>query len=112
MENLVFTQLSISEMRQLFQQELQSFFASNILSSASTATDELLTIRQAADLLKLSVATIYGLVSRAQLPVNKRGKRLYFTKHELTEWVRAGRKKTIAEIQEEAKTFSHNQKKK
>lgn len=68
-------------------------------------TDELLTIQQAADLLKLSVPTIYGLVSKAELPVSKRGKRLYFSKQELTEWIKAGRKKTQAEIHAEARNY-------
>jgi excisionase family DNA binding protein len=67
--------------------------------------DQLLTIQQAAELLKLSVPTVYGLVSRAELPVNKRSKRLYFSKQELTDWIKGGRKKTIAEIQASAQTF-------
>jgi excisionase family DNA binding protein len=58
-----------------------------------TESDDLLTIQQAASFLKLSVPTLYGLVSRSKLPVNKRGKRLYFSKHELTDWIKAGRKK-------------------
>jgi hypothetical protein len=32
--------------------------------------------------------------------VSKQGKRLYFNKIELLEWIKAGRKKTLAEIQE------------
>ncbi len=67
--------------------------------------EELLTIQQAAEFLKLSVPTLYGLVSRSSLPVSKRGKRLYFSNQELIEWVRAGRKKTKAEIQQEAQNF-------
>lgn len=61
--------------------------------------DKHLTIQQAAEFLTLSVPTIYGLVSKAQLPVSKRGKRLYFSKQELTEWIKAGRKKTVSEIE-------------
>jgi hypothetical protein len=34
--------------------------------------------------------------------VNKRGKRLYFYRSELTEWIKSGRKKTAEEIREEA----------
>ncbi len=76
----------------------------------NTQGDSLLTIQQTAEFLTLSIPTIYSLVSKRQLPVNKRGKRLYFSKDELLEWVRAGRKKTITEIQDEAKTFIHNRK--
>lgn len=67
--------------------------------------DELLTIQQAADFLKLSVPTVYGLVSRSAIPVNKKSKRLYFSKQELTGWIKAGRKKTGAEIEAEAETY-------
>lgn len=65
-------------------------------------TTDLLTIKQAADFLTLSVPTMYGLVHRAEIPVNKRGKRLYFSKQELTDWIKAGRKKTADEISKEA----------
>lgn len=70
-----------------------------------TEADELLTIQQAASFLKLSVPTLYGLVSRSAIPVNKRGKRLYFSRQELTEWIKAGRKKTTAETEAEAQSF-------
>lgn len=68
--------------------------------NTSPETDELLTIGQAAELLNLSVSTLYGKVSRAEIPVNKRGKRLYFYRSELFEWIKAGRKKTRSEIRE------------
>lgn len=68
-------------------------------------SDQLLTIQQAAEFLNLCVPTIYGLVSKSALPVNKRGKRLYFSKQELSDWIKAGRKKTISEIEAEADTY-------
>lgn len=62
--------------------------------------DELLNISQAAQMLNLSVPTIYGYVHRREIPVSKRGKRLYFSKHELLNWVKKGRLKTYTEIAE------------
>jgi excisionase family DNA binding protein len=56
-------------------------------------------ITQAAEHINLAVPTLYSLVSRGEIPVNKKGKRLYFLKSELTDWIRSGRKKTIAESQ-------------
>jgi len=64
--------------------------------------EELLNISQAAKFLNLSVPTIYSKVCRKEIPVNKRGKRLYFYRSELTEWVKSGRKKTVDEIRQEA----------
>jgi len=68
-------------------------------------SDILLTIKQAAEILHLSVPTIYGLGHRDEQHVCKRGKRLYFSKQELTTWIMAGRKKTISEIEAEVSTY-------
>jgi excisionase family DNA binding protein len=67
----------------------------------SDNNEELLTIEGAAELLKLSVATIYTKVCKNEIPVNKQGKRLYFYRAELLAWIKSGRIKTIAEIQQE-----------
>ena len=61
-------------------------------------------VQEAASYLNLSIPTIYGLVSRRDIPFNKKGKRLYFFKSELDEWIKAGRKKTVAEIKKEVQS--------
>lgn len=63
--------------------------------------DKLFTVKEAAAFLELSVPTIYGYVQHKQIPVMKRHKRLYFSKQELMDWIKGGRKKTISEIQQE-----------
>jgi excisionase family DNA binding protein len=67
--------------------------------------DEQMTVGQAASFLNLSVSTVYGKVCRAEIPVNKRGKRLYFYKSELAAWIREGRRKTRDEIRREVELF-------
>lgn len=69
--------------------------------------DQLLTIQQAGALIKLSVPTLYGYVSRNEIPFSKRpnSKRLWFSKLDLTNWIKEGRKKTIAEIRGEANSY-------
>ncbi len=69
----------------------------NKLPIAEEKEPEFLTIDQVSDLLNLTKATIYSKVCRNQIPVNKRGKRLYFERIELLNWVKKGRKKTIDE---------------
>ena len=64
--------------------------------------DQFLTVQKAASYLHLSAPTIYSMVSKAEIPVNKKGKRLYFSKKELEGWIKEGRKKTIGEIEGEA----------
>ncbi len=110
MENVVFTQLSIPEIKQLFRQELEAYF-SVAQPLEQPETDQLLTVKQAGELLNLSVPTIYGLVSRSEIPVSKRGKRLYFSKQELLQWVKEGRKKTKSEIEAEAQSYINKRRK-
>jgi excisionase family DNA binding protein len=73
--------------------------------------EQLLTIQEAAEFLSLTVPTIYSKVNRKELPFMKRGKRLYFSSTELMEYVKAGRKKSNAEIEQEAKAYLLNNKK-
>ncbi len=77
----------------------------NVNAHTPTETDQLLTIDEAAQLIKLTKPTIYGLVSKSEIPVNKKGKRLYFSKQELIEWVMSGRKKTHSEMAADADNF-------
>ncbi len=67
--------------------------------------EKLLTIQEAAQFLRLTVPTIYSKVSRGELPVMKRSKRLYFSSIELMEYVKEGRKKSNAEIEAEAAKY-------
>jgi len=65
--------------------------------------EQLLTIREAAEFLSLKVATMYSKVSKGELPVMKRSKRLYFSRTELLEYLKDGRKKPMDKIELEAK---------
>jgi len=62
--------------------------------------DQPINIKEAADFLDLAVPTVYSKVSRKEIPVNKKGKRLYFYKSELEEWIRQGRKQTFSELRD------------
>lgn len=70
-----------------------------------TKADELLVIEDAAKFLNLAVPTIYGKVSNNSIPYNKRGKRLYFLKSELIEYIKQGRNKTNLEIEKDAESY-------
>jgi excisionase family DNA binding protein len=70
-----------------------------------TEQDELLTVQDTAKFLSLSVPTVYSLISRGELPVMKRSKRCYFSKVELINYLKQGKKKTLAETASEADTY-------
>ena len=74
-------------------------------NSQSQTQDELFTIDEASEFLNLKNPTIYSLVSRGELPVMKRSKRLYFSKLELINYLKQGRNKTNSEVESEAKHF-------
>lgn len=78
---------------------------SSQVSTLSTEKDELLTVQDAAHFLSLSVPTIYSLISKGELPVMKRSKRCYFSKTDLLQYVRQGRKKTLAETERAANDY-------
>lgn len=73
--------------------------------------EQFLTIEEAAEFLRLTVPTMYSKVSKGELPVMKRSKRLYFSRTELLEYLKDGRKKSNAEIEQEAKVYLLNNKK-
>ena len=105
MENIVFTQLSIPEVKRLLREELESFFAENQTNKTPTETDEIDGIDLAIKITGLAKATIYGLVSERKIPHLKQGKRLYFSSKELIEWIKQGKRKTQSEIKLEAQNF-------
>lgn len=90
---IVELQESVNEIKQLLLQKTDD---------TKSESDELLTVEDTAKFLSLSVPTIYGLISKGDLPMMKRGKRCYFSKKELIEYLREGRRKTNSEIQREA----------
>lgn len=54
---------------------------------------------------KPSKPTVYGWVNAGTIPVHKGGKKLRFLKSEIDNWLRQGRKKTLAETASEAESY-------
>ena len=111
-ENLTFDQLpkavimltkEVSELKRLLIEKQKQ--------TPTEQTEQLLTIQEAAQFLNLTVPTIYSKVSKGELPVMKRSKRLYFSSTELMEYLKEGRKKSNAEIEKEAEAYLSNNRK-
>lgn len=66
------------------------------------ADGDFLTVTQAANFLSVSVGTVYNMIYRNELPVMKRSKRCYFSRKELIDYLKSGRKKTASELADEA----------
>lgn len=66
---------------------------------------EILNVKQAAELLNLSIYSIYAKTSRKEIPFSKRGRHLYFFKADLINWLKKGKYKTNEEIEMEAEEY-------
>lgn len=100
MENFTFDQLP--QAMRLLHQKIDRLELLLTEQRSPQEAEPIFNVTQAAAFLHLAVSTLYVKVCRREVPYNKQGKRLYFYKSELDEWVRKGRKKTVTELQEEA----------
>jgi excisionase family DNA binding protein len=91
--------------------ELKRLLIENQAQPSTNQPEQLLTVQEAAHFLNLTVPTIYSKVSKNELPVMKRSKRLYFSSTELMDYLKEGRKKSNAEIEQEAAAYLSNNKK-
>lgn len=91
--DILFSSISISELEALIQKTIERALNSNHQVQDETK-EVFLNISEAAAFLNLSVTTLYSKVCKKELPVMKRGKRLYFSNKELEAYLKAGRKET------------------
>ena len=68
-------------------------------------TDTVMDLESAAAYLKMKKSFIYSLTSKFEIPHFKVGKRLYFSKNNLREWLEAKRVKTLKELENERDPF-------
>lgn len=93
MEKLTFEKLPLAiELLIKEVSELKNLLTEKREQSKTEAPEKFLTIQEAGEFLNLSVHTLYSKVSKGELPVMKRGKRLYFSSVELMEYIKKGRK--------------------
>jgi excisionase family DNA binding protein len=105
-ENLTFENLPIAvSMLTKEVSELKKLLLDKNEKQPSLQPEKLLTIQEAAEFLNLTVPTIYSKVSKGELPVMKRGKKLHFSSVELMQYLKAGRKKSYSEIDSEAENY-------
>lgn len=61
-------------------------------------TNEVIDIKQASELMGVSVQTIYGKTSTRMIPHYKKGKKIYFKRDELLAWLTEDKRKTRDEV--------------
>lgn len=71
--------------------------------------DDLLTVDETATFLHLAKQTIYERTAAGTIPHMKQGKRLYFSKKELTDYIAKGKRLTTSEAARQANNYLSNQ---
>jgi len=102
MQDFILSPLSLNELETLIYNQVRKALIESLPSGSDPVKDELLTIESAAELLSVTVPTVYGYVHQRSIPCMKRRGRLYFSKMELLAWVKSARRSTVDEIKANA----------
>lgn len=98
----------LDQLRQVFREELVSFHQSNPAQADRQPAElgkTIFNLDQFCEYTGLSKQTAYKLTGKGLVPHSKRGKRLFFLKSEIDNWLLANRVGGISEI--ERKTDEH-----
>lgn len=103
--------LSMIQQEQAIMKKMMTELGEKFSNKQAEQKSDLMTIQQASEFLFLTVPTIYNKVHRNELPYMKRGKRLYFSRAELHEYLKAGKNQTNDELIEEVEIYLESKKK-
>lgn len=97
---------STDEIRDVVRDELTTFFSSFQFPPQVETDDIGKGAEFASKITGKAVPTIYDLVHKRLIPHSKNCGHLYFSRSELLDWLRAGKRKTQSEIALDAENFS------
>ena len=99
------TNLNEEEFKVFLKQAISEIFGEG-LTQVKNIIPDILDVKQAAEFLRLKITTLYEKTSEKTIPHFKKGKKLYFKRDELQEWVLEGKVKTNDEIESQAATYA------
>jgi predicted DNA-binding transcriptional regulator AlpA len=108
MDKTIFISLPIEDLQAVIIDCVNSCLRNNKQASTQpTETDRWFNLHELCEYLpdKPKRATVYGWVSNGLIPVHKGTKKLRFLKSEIDNWIKQGRKKTLAETASEADQY-------
>ena len=73
--------------------------------SNSSIEDVFMNIDETAKLVNLAKPSIYGLVHQNRIPYHKKGKRLYFLKSQIIDWLKSGKKESKDDTETKANEY-------
>lgn len=92
MDKAIFT--STSELAALIKESVKTAFKEHD-SKLQEPEKQFLTIDEACEYLNLAKQTLYGYTSKHEIPFIKKGKKLYFKKDDLENWLTSGKTKSL-----------------
>jgi len=106
MQAVTITQISAHELETLIENSIKKVLSTQ-QAEQPTETDRWFNLNELCDYHpdKPARATCYGWVHSGLIPHHKGGKKLRFLKSEIDDWMKQGRKKTLAETASEADTY-------
>ena len=108
MEKIILTTFTIEEMRNMMMGCIDEALSKINQRLSEDAVDKMMTVEEASVFLNLAPQTIYSFTAKRLIPFSKRSKRLYFSKKELIDWIKEGKRKTRTEIEQEAENYILN----
>lgn len=97
--------MPFSEIINLISDQVAEKVLKNLNPSNSSTEDIFMNIEETSKLIDLSVSTVYGLVHKNKIPYHKKGKRLYFLKSEILDWIKSGKIETTSELESRANEY-------
>lgn len=106
MQAITITQITPFELETLIENSIKKVLSTQ-QTEQPTTTDTWLDLQELCSYHpdKPKPATVYGWVFAGKIPVNKGGKKLRFLKSEIDDWLKQGRKMTVAESSLKAEQY-------
>jgi len=80
MKKLIIERINLEDFKEIIHEAIKSV--------AQSPQDEFINVQQASDYMKIPVTTIYEYTSLKKIPFHKKGKKLFFVKQELSDWLK------------------------
>ena len=107
MKEVLLTSIRKEEFKEIFEEAFHKVLDQRQKESTNSE-EQFLDVTKASIFLGIAKPTIYAKCSKLQIPHFKKGKKLYFRKKELIEWLQSGKRKTSQQIESESEQFLQN----
>jgi excisionase family DNA binding protein len=79
MKRLIIDRIDLEEFKTILNEAIKSLQGSQ---------DEFINVQQASEYCKIPITTLYEYTSTKKIPFHKKGKKLFFVKQELSDWMK------------------------